>query len=300
MSHHHHTHQLSGKKLTWTVLLNVAITVGEVVGGLWSGSVALLSDAAHNFSDVLSLIIAWFAHRTARNRKQNIRQTYGYKRAEIVAAFINAGTLIVVALFLVFESIIRLMHPQRVESDTVIYLAAFSIVANGLSVLLLHSSSKHNLNMKAAYWHLFSDMLTSVAVLAGGLVMKYYGIYNVDAILGIGIALYLIYLGVHLWWEAFEILMQFAPKEIRINDINRRLSQIPEIKNIHHIHIWQLNENEIHFEAHILLGHDIKISEFDRISEEVERILRDEFGIRHTNLQPEYSRKEPHLYIIQD
>ncbi|NPA45787.1 MAG: cation transporter [Chlorobi bacterium] len=297
---HHHGHHVSGHKLTWTVLLNVAITMGELIGGIWSGSVALLSDAAHNFSDVLSLIIAWVAHRTARSRKQNIRQTYGYKRAEIVAAFINAATLVVVALFLIYESIMRLLHPEPVKPDAVIYLAAFSVLANGLSVWLLHSSSKHNLNMKAAYWHLFSDMLTSVAVLLGGLLMKFYGIYYTDAVLGIGIALYLTYLGVNLWWEAFEILMQFAPKEIKINEINRRLSRIPQIKNIHHIHIWQLNENEIHFEAHILFADDIKISEFDRIAEEVERILREEFGIFHTNLQPEYNRKEPHLYIIQD
>ncbi len=297
---HHHSNQLSGRKLTYTVLLNVAITLGELIGGIWSGSVALLSDAAHNFSDVLSLIIAWFAHLTARRRKQNIRQTYGYKRAEIVAAFINSATLIVVAFFLIFESVKRLLHPEPVESDTVIWLALFSIFANGLSVFLLHDSSEHNLNMKAAYWHLFSDMLTSVAVLAGGLLMKYYGIYGVDGLLGIAIALYLIYLGIKLWWESFEILMQFAPKEIKINAINRRLRQLPGIKNIHHIHIWQLNEHEIHFEAHVLFEKDIRLSEFDRIAEQIEQILRDEFHINHTNLQPEFNRNESHLYIIQD
>ncbi len=298
MGHHHH--DLSGRKLTYTVLLNVLITVGEIIGGLWSGSVALLSDALHNFSDVLALLIAYIAHRVSRTRRQNIRQTYGYKRAEIVAAFINAATLIGVSVYLIVESVGRWLHPQPVESGLVIWLALLSIVANGVSVLLLSHGAKGNLNMRAAYWHLFSDMLTSVAVLIGGLIMRYYGFYGIDALLATAIAAYLIYLGAKLWYESFGILMQFAPKDVQINDINRRLTQLPGIKNIHHIHIWQLNENETHFEAHIAFKNDIRLSEFDRICEQIEQILQKEFNINHVNLQPEYSRKEPHFYIIQD
>ncbi len=297
MSHHH---SISGKNLGWTVALNVLITLGQIVGGVWSGSLALLSDAAHNFSDVIALVIAFWANRLSRNRKQNIRQTYGFKRAEIIAAFINASTLIVIAFFLIAEAVKRFIRPEPVQAETVIWLAVLSIAANGVSVLLLMRDSKHNLNMKAAYVHLFSDMLTSIAVLAGGLIMKFYGIFGVDAFLSLMIALYLIYVGVKLWRESFEILMQFAPGEVKIDEINRRIKAIEGVKNIHHVHIWRLNEHEIHFDAHLAFEKDIKLSEFDRICKQVEDILREEFGIFHTNIQPEFQREESHLYIIQD
>ncbi len=297
MSHHH---PISGKNLGLTVLLNVAITVGQIIGGIVSGSLALLSDAAHNFSDVLALIIAYVANRLSKNRKQDIRRTYGFKRAEIIAAFINASTLIVIAGFLIVESVKRYFHPGKINSDTVIWLAVLSIVANGLSVLLLMRDSKHNLNMKAAYVHLLSDMFTSIAVLAGGLIMKFWHIYGVDAVLSFLIALYLTYIGVKLWRESFEILMQFAPPEIELDKINRRIREIDGIKNIHHVHVWRLNEHEIHFDAHLAFEKDIKLSEFDKICKQVEEILRNEFGIFHTNLQPEFDREESHLYIIQD
>jgi cobalt-zinc-cadmium efflux system protein len=251
------------------------------------------------FSDVTSLVLAWIAHKLSK-RKQNYIQTYGFKRAEIIAAFINAFTLIMVAFYLVVEAVKRLLFPEPVVSNIVIALAAFSILANGISVLLLSRDAGHNLNMRAAYWHLFTDMLTSFAVLAGGLIIKYTGYYGIDAILSIFIALYLIIIGIKLWRESFDILMQFAPKEIDIKEINRKLKRIDGIKNVHHIHIWRLNEHDIHFEAHLAFQRNITLSEFDDICRQAEKILLEEFGINHTNLQPEYDRRDSQLLIIQD
>jgi cobalt-zinc-cadmium efflux system protein len=296
---HHHGHHISGKNLGIAVILNVLITLVQIIGGVISGSLAIISDALHNFSDVLSLIIAYLAHKLSK-RKQNYLQTYGFKRAEVIAAFINASTLIMVAVYLIAESVKRFFVPEEIRSGLVIWLAAFSILANGVSVLLLVRDSKHNLNMKAAYWHLFSDMLTSVAVLVGGLVMKYTGYYNVDAILSVLIALYLMFLGGKLWREAFEILMEFAPKEVDIKEMNRKVKNINGIKNMHHIHIWRLNEHDIHLEAHLTFDKDIPLSEFDKICSEVEELLEKDFGISHTNLQPEFNRNDSQLLIIQD
>ncbi len=295
----HHHHHISGKNLGLAIVLNVLITLAQIIGGVISGSLALISDALHNFSDVLSLIIAYAAHKISR-RKQSYIQTYGFKRAEVIAAFINASTLIMVAVYLIAESIKRFFVPEEVNSNMVIWLAGFSILANGISVLLLMRDSKHNLNMRAAYWHLMSDMLTSVAVLAGGLVMKYTGFYGVDAILSIGIAAYLLILGGKLWYEAFEILMEFAPKEIDIAELNRKVKQIKGIKNMHHVHLWRLNEHDIHLEAHLTFEEDIPLSEFDKICEQVEEIMQKDFGITHTNLQPEFNRKDSQMIIIQD
>ena len=294
-----HRHHISGKNLGIAVILNILITLVQIIGGVISGSLAIISDALHNFSDVLGLIIAYFAHKLSK-RKQSYIQTYGFKRAEVLAAFINASTLIMVAIYLIAESVKRFFEPQEIFPDMVIWLAFFSIIANGISVLLLMKDAKHNINIRAAYWHLFSDMLTSIAVLAGGLIMKYTGIYGVDAVLSILIALYLIILGVKLWRESFEILMEFAPREIDIAEISRRIKQVNEIKNIHHIHIWRLNDRDIHMEAHLTLKNDIPLSQFDLVCEQVENILKNEFGIAHTNLQPEFSRNDSQLLIIQD
>ena len=169
MGHNHsHDHEvLSGKRLLFSILLNIVITLSQVIGGFISGSLALISDAVHNLSDVISLVISYGANRLSNSKKQTKHQTFGYKRAEIIAAFINSASLIVIAIFLAIEAVKRLYEPQEIMSDVVIWLAFIAILGNGLSVLLLKKDASHNMNMRAAYLHLISDLLTSVAVPAG-------------------------------------------------------------------------------------------------------------------------------------
>ncbi|MBT8308640.1 MAG: cation diffusion facilitator family transporter, partial [Maribacter sp.] len=205
MAHkHNHSHShidLKGQNLIISILLNILITVSQVIGGLISGSLSLLSDALHNFSDVLSLIISYIATALAK-KKASTNKTFGYKRAEIIAAFVNAATLIVVAIFLIIEAIERFMAPQEIESNLVIWLSLLGILANGFSVLLLKKDAEKNMNMKSAYLHLFTDMMASVAVLIGGLLMKFFEMYWVDPALTLVIALYLIYMGYDLLKES--------------------------------------------------------------------------------------------------
>ena len=173
---HNHSHSIvSGKNLLLSIVLNILITVSQVIGGLLSGSLSLLSDALHNFSDVISLVVSYFANRIAR-RKASINKTFGFKRAEIMAAFINSATLVIVAILLIFEVVERFQNPQKIESLLVIILSSVAILGNGFSVLLLRKEKNHNMNMKSAYLHLITDMMASVAVLIGGLLMKYYQI----------------------------------------------------------------------------------------------------------------------------
>ncbi len=300
-SHHHHSSTtLSGKKLIISIILNIIITVAQVIGGIISGSLALISDAVHNLSDVISLIISYIANILTTKKKQTLHQTFGFKRAEIIAAFINSATLIVIAFFLAFEAFKRFKHPQEIESNLVIYLALLGILANGFSVLLLRKDADHNLNMKSAYLHLMTDMLTSVAVLIGGLVMKFYQVYWIDALLTILISIYLLYMSWNIFIDSLKILMLFAPNHINIKDIQSKVLAIDEIKNIHHVHIWQLNDTDIHFEAHLEFNNDIKLSSFDKICNNVEKILLDDFHINHCNLQPEYERDDRKDFIIQD
>ncbi|THV61270.1 cation transporter [Flagellimonas alvinocaridis] len=305
MGHHHqhgHSHShtdLKGRNLLISIFLNVAITVSQVIGGFISGSLALLSDALHNFSDVLSLIISYIAARLGKRKASNFK-TFGYKRAEIMAAFVNAATLVVVAIFLMKEAVERLYKPQVIESDLVIWLSLIGIAANGFSVLLLKKDAEENMNMKSAYLHLLTDMMASVAVLIGGILMKYFQIYWIDAALTMLIGLYLIYMGYDLLKESSKVLMLFTPKSVVIQDIVDSICTIEPVKNVHHVHIWQLNEDEVHMEAHIDFKEDIKLSEFDLILEKIEEHVYHKHGINHVNIQPEFNKCDSKNIIVQD
>lgn len=264
-----------------------------------SGSLALISDALHNFSDVMSLVISYIANKYAR-KKASFDKTFGYKRAEIIAAFVNAASLMIVAVYLIYEAIHRFFDPQEIKSGLVIWLAILGIIANGISVLLLRESSKENMNMRSAYLHLITDMSASVAVLIGGILMKYFGWFWVDSVLTLLIAIYLLVMGYDLLRNSFRVLMLFSPEDINLEELRNAISAFPEIKNVHHMHIWQLNEQENHLEAHIDFYEDITLSQFDEILNKVEKVLHDDFGINHVNIQPEYQKDDAKDIIVQD
>ena len=298
-SHHHH-HEVQGKNLLFSIVLNLVITTAQVIGGLISGSLALLSDALHNFSDVLSLVFSFIAHKLSK-KKASVNQTFGYKRAELIAAFVNAMTLIIVALFLIYGATERFFNPQEIASELVIWLSILGIVVNGLSALMLKNDADKNLNMKSAYLHLFTDMLASVAVLIGGLLMKYFQWFWVDSLLTLIIAVYLLIVGFDLLKNSTQMLMLFTPVHIDINKIIEEVHKVKGVGKLHHIHVWHLNDDELHLEAHLDCLEDIKMSEFNEILHKVEHVLFDKFQINHINIQPEYKKEETSKdFIVQD
>lgn len=298
-SHSHNHGDLKGRNLLISIFLNVLITIAQIIGGLISGSLSLLSDALHNLSDVISLVISYIAARLSRTHA-SLHKTFGYKRAEIMAAFVNAATLVIIAIILIIEAIERFQNPQEIESNLVIWLSLLGIVANGFSVLLLRSNANDNMNIKSAYLHLFTDMLASIAVLIGGFLMKFYELYWVDSVLTLVIAIYLIFVGYDLLKNSFKVLMLFTPKNIHINEIVIELQKLESIKNVHHVHVWQLNEDETHLEAHIDFINDISLSQFDKILDEIEEVLYHKFEINHVNIQPEYGKCDSKELIVQD
>ncbi|KXO00665.1 cobalt transporter [Aequorivita aquimaris] len=298
-SHGHPHPDLKGRKLLLSILLNIGITVAQAIGGVISGSLSLLSDALHNFSDVLSLVVSYIADRYSK-KDASVTKTFGYKRAEIIAAFVNSATLIIVAVYLIYEAILRFMDPHTIESGLVIWLAILGIIFNGFSVLLLFKDSKSNMNMRSAYLHLLTDMAASVAVLIGGLLMKYYEWFWVDSLLTVLIALYLLIMGYDLLKSSFKVLMLFTPDDLNLEVINKAVCKIPEIKNMHHIHIWQLNEQETHLEAHVEFHEDITLTQFDAALTKVEEMLYHDFGINHVTIQPEHQKDDPKDIIVQD
>ncbi|WP_338406969.1 cation diffusion facilitator family transporter [uncultured Flavobacterium sp.] len=298
-NNHYHKNEVQGKNLLFSIILNLVITVTQVIGGLISGSLALISDALHNFSDVLSLVFSYVAYKLSR-KKASINQTFGYKRAELIAAFVNAMTLIIVALFLIYGATERFFNPHKIASELVIWLSLLGIIVNGLSVLMLKKDADKNLNMKSAYLHLFTDMLASVAVLVGGLLMKYFQWYWVDGVMTLLIAIYLIVVGVDLLKKSTQMLMLFTPVHIDIKEIISEVHKIKGVGKLHHIHVWYLNEDELHLEAHLDCLKDIKMSEFNEMLHNLERVLFNKFKINHVNIQPEYNKEDPMDFIVQD
>jgi len=279
-------HHFREENLIITMALNFIITLVEVIGGLLSGSLALLSDALHNFSDGISVIVTFIALRLSK-RENTLKNTFGYKRAEILAALFNSSFLIIISFFLFKEAYLRIQHPQNIESRIMIAVAFVGLVANTISVFLLKSGSKDNINIRSAYIHLFSDSLSSLGVIIGGILIYYFNITIVDPILTIAIGAYVLKEGFDILKKSTGILMEKTPVQIDILKIKEAIEKIPEVDNLHHVHIWQVNDKEFLFEGHIDVKEDINLSKAEELRSNINSILFNEFGINHTTIQIE-------------
>jgi cobalt-zinc-cadmium efflux system protein len=278
---------LKRRNLILAILLNFFITAVQVAGGLLSRSLALMSDALHNFSDGMAVTISYIALRIG-DRDRTPTKTYGYKRAEILAALLNASVLIVVSVFLFKESIVRLLHPVPVSAGLMMVVAAAGLVANVAAVFLLRGEAKGSLNLRAAYLHLMSDAMTSLAVIFGALLIRFFGFYWVDSVFTIMIGLYVLRGGYSVLREAVDILMQSTPKDIDIRRIKAMVEELPEVHSFHHIHVWRMSEVDIYLEGHVDLVEDHPVSRCGRILAAIDDILKREFRISHSTIQCEY------------
>jgi len=285
MSHDH-----TGQRLGITIVLNVVITSAQVVGGIISGSLSLISDALHNLSDGFAVGLAYVADRLGR-REKTAKSTFGFKRAEILAAFLNALILIAISFYLMVEAVKRYIDPQEIDFRWMLWLGLLGVVANGFSVFLLHSDQHKNLNVKAAYLHLMGDALTSLAVIAGAVCIWLWAWYWIDPTVTLLISFYLLFHTYKILKESTEILMQFAPTNIRSVDVAQRLSRVGLVARVYHIHIWRLTDKTVHFEAHVLLDRDLRLSETTSLNKQLSRIFTEEFDIQHITLQFEYRGK---------
>lgn len=283
MSHQHHT----SRNLAITVFLNGIITIAQFIGGIVSGSLALISDALHNLSDVVSVILAYLAYRIGL-KPQTIQSTFGFKRAEILAAFINAITLIVISVYLLIEAGKRFLNPKEVDYIWMLSLGILGFLANGLSVLILHQNKEENLNIRAAYLHLIGDALTSLAVIAGAVFIWLFEVYWIDPLVTVLISVYIFVHTFKILKESVGILMQFAPAEIEQKEVVAVLQEIDQISSVHHIHLWQLSDHQIYFEAHLVLNSNFPVSDTQSITENAQRLLNSNFGITHTTFQYEF------------
>jgi cobalt-zinc-cadmium efflux system protein len=291
-SHAGHGHQrsspgISEKNLLAAIVLNFTITIAEIIGGILSSSLALLSDAIHNLGDGLAVLLAYIAHRVS-NRESNHRKTFGYKRIEILAAFVNSIVLVAICIFLIWEAIQRFQHPAPIKGLIMFSVAAVGLLANLIAVILLQSDSKKNINIRAAYLHLLGDTLSSVLVIIGGIMIWLFDIYWIDPLITMLISLYIMKETYLLLKDSFNILMQSSPSEIDLVDIKMEVEKLDGVKNLHHVHAWSLNDRQVHFEGHIDLKEDMTVSKTDALKNRVRSLLHQKFNINHTTLEVEF------------
>jgi cobalt-zinc-cadmium efflux system protein len=287
-AHRHHHRPVNDRNLLVATLLNLMISAVEIAGGILSGSLALLSDALHNLSDTFATFIAFLAIRVGK-KEATSRKTFGYKRAEILVALVNAIILLIMSAYLIREAYFRLKNPEPVDSMIMLVVGMIGLLANLFAVILLKRDAHRSLNIRAAYIHLLGDVFSSVLVVAGGILIRLGEFEWVDPVITVGISLYIIREAFVILKESVDILMQSAPGDLDPEKVRQRIEQQPGVNNMHHLHTWMLTDSQIHLEAHIELESDLRLSEVNEIRHRIERILKKEFGIRHITLQFEFN-----------
>lgn len=280
-NHHGDPSQIGERRLWWAVGANILLTVAQVIGGIVSGSLSLIADALHNFSDAASLLIALVAIRIGRKPPDQFK-TFGYKRAETVAALINLTTLIIIGLYLCYEAILRFITPEPIAGWTIVIVAGIALVVDIFTALLTYSQSKNSMNIRAAFLHNLTDAFASVGVIIAGTLILLYGWIWTDAAMTLLIAGYVLYQGFTEIPKAIHLLMEGTPENININDVIEGMEAIKGVSNVHHVHIWQLDEQRNALEAHVVL---IENSNMDNVKATLKAMLHDKFEIEHSTLE---------------
>jgi cobalt-zinc-cadmium efflux system protein len=290
--HHHHEHQQAHaetrqsdrKRLIGALLVTIGILVAEVIGGLLSHSLALLSDAGHMLSDVVAQGLSLAALMIA-TRPADARRTYGWHRVEILAALANGVTLVALSLFIIWEGWRRLHAPVEVQTTLMMPIAALGFVANLVGVWLLHDA--HSLNVKGAYLHILGDTLSSLAVLAGGAAMYFlHGAYWLDPALSIAIGVFILWSSYALIRDAVDVLLETVPRDIDLAGVTGAIAGMAHVVTVHDVHVWTITSGLHAMSAHIVVRQsDVAIR--DQLIGEIKRVLLDRYKITHTTLQIE-------------
>jgi len=287
--HHHHVDPNAGDKRVFAAIaVNMGLTVAQVVGGILSGSLALIADALHNFSDAVSLVIAFTARRIAR-RPRDEDMTFGYGRVEVVAALVNYTTLIVIGLYLLYEAALRFADPQPVAGWTIVIVAGIALIVDVVTALLTYTMSKSSVNIRAAFLHNVADALGSVAVIVAGTLILLYDWRLVDPIVTVLIAGYILWQSVREIGPVVRILILGSPPDIETRQVLDAVRAVEGVADTHHAHFWQMDEHRGALDAHVVIAEG-RWDEADAIKERIKAVLRDRFDIEHATLELECAR----------
>jgi cobalt-zinc-cadmium efflux system protein len=287
-SHHHHGHDQHAAKgdrqVFWAVAVNVALTVAQIIGGVMAGSLALIADAIHNLSDAVSLGIAYLARRISR-RPADHNMTFGYGRAELVAALVNYTTLIVIAVYLAYEAVWRFIEPQGVDGWIVVVVAGVALIVDAVTALLTYRLSKDSMNIRAAFLHNLADALGSVGVIVAGVLIILFDWNVADALITLAIAAYIFWMVATEIGGVIRILMLGTPRDVAPDAILAALRGLHGVDDVHHLHVWQLDERDNSLEAHIVLS--AKGPPSAEVKRAAKALLETRFGIRHSTFEIE-------------
>jgi cobalt-zinc-cadmium efflux system protein len=300
---HDHTHDhghdnnlrvtTSGGKKDLLIALSITLLmmIAEVVGGLLSNSLALLSDAGHMFIDNIALLLSFFAMKFS-SMPANEKKTFGFYRLEILAALINGVTLVLISLYIIYEAYLRILHPQPVQGTLMLVIAAIGLVANiiGAAVLMKHRHA--NLNIRGAFLHIMGDAVVSVGVIIGGIVIIYTGWYLIDPVLSILISCVIIYGSWKLLKESVDILLESAPAHIDIDAIAAEIGGIKGVREAYHIHLWAITSGVYALSAHVLVD-DQPVSGSRELIQQIKSLLSQKFNVVHSTIQLECERCGP-------
>lgn len=286
MNHRHPSEAHDLDRRLWTsAALNLSITLIEFLGGLWAGSLALLADAAHNLADVGALGLAIFARKLGR-RAPTTRHTYGLKRAEVLAALLNAATLIAVSALIAREALSRLWTPAPVHGSVMLIAAIAALLANVASVLLLHAHSRKDINVRSAFLHLAQDALASAAVVVAALFVQTRVGRYVDPVTAILISVVVLRSALSIVWESLHTLLEAVPAGIDVEHIARDVAHQFDGVELHHVHVWEVGPGQRVITAHMKLG-VASVLEAEAIAAQVRQFLHEKWGITHATLEPE-------------
>jgi cobalt-zinc-cadmium efflux system protein len=283
---HAHCHGGTGKLLKWSFFATLVFVGVEAVAGVKSGSLALLSDAGHNLTDALALFFAWFAFRL-ESKPANEVKTFGYHRMGVLAAFLNALTLVALSVWILYESYFRLRNPEPVQETVMLVVAALGLVLNGAIMWSLRLAQKNDLNVRSAYVHMLGDALGSIGIVIGAVAIHYTGWERIDPLLSLLIGVLIVWTAWDIVHESLNILLEGLPRGIRLHSVTGALRGVDGVIDVHDLHIWSLGSSTHALSCHALIE-DVPPSASDLILRRMNHVLADEFGIRHTTVQFEH------------
>lgn len=287
MAHQHHRENQTGNNLRTAFFLNLAFTIFEIIGGFYVNSIAIISDAVHDLGDSISLGIAWFLHKKS-NQKANKKFTFGYKRFSLLGALINSLVLIAGSIFVIYQAINRIVHPEESDANGMIIFAIIGVAVNGYAAWKM--SGAKSLNEKVVSWHLLEDVLGWVAVLIVAITLKFYNNLYLDPALSLFITAYILWNVIKRLKETLEIFLQATPDDIDINQIENELLAIQSVASIHHTHIWS-QEGEHHvFSTHLKLKNIHQLSEILHIKNQAKQILKP-YQFDHCTIETEFDEE---------
>lgn len=295
---HHHIDPTSGdRRVSISIWANGLLTIVQIVGGIVAGSLSLIADALHNFSDMAALVIAFAARKIAR-RPPDSQMTFGYGRIEIVAALINYTTLILVGIYLIYEGAMRMIEPPEIQGWVIVLIGAVALAVDALTALLTWSMQKHSVNIRALFLHNLSDAFASIAVIFGGSLILLYDMRWVDPAITIGIALYILYLAFTEIGGPIRTLMLGSPSDIDGRSVIDAMRDVDGVQDVHHVHLWQMQERTAALDCHVDIT-EAGWQQLEAIKADVKAQLKARFGIGHSSLEFEHidhAHQDANLY----